>query len=178
MPSPVQLLRFRRGPVLALLVVVGLVGAAFIARDSLRPRLEPNGSLRVPAAYAGTTYAVDGLACLVARSVPVEIVEVQDSTTGGLRTRLRGRPPGSTVTVGFPVPPEAGDSLVGVRVAAGDERCFRVLLTPEQTGERRAGAVSVRVRYGPFGVLRTGLEITPPAVLDVTGTGTDPRARR
>ena len=178
MPSPVQLLRSRRRPVLALLVVVGLAGAGVIARGSLRPGLEPYGSIRVPAAYAGTTYAVDGLVCLFASSVPVEITEVRDSSADGVRTRLRGRPPGSTVTVGFPVPAEAGDSLVGARVAAGDQRCLRVLLTPEQTGERRAGAVSVRVRYGPFGVLRTGLEITPPAVLEVTGTGADPRVRR
>ncbi len=173
----VRLLRTHRRLVLTVLLVVGVAGALLIARGSLRPQLTTLAPVTVPAAYVGTTYAFDGLVCLAARSVPVQVAEVTDSDQGGVRTRLVGRPAGATVAVAFPVPADAGESLVGSRLGAGEERCLRVLTTQAATGERRAGPVRLRVRYGPFGVLRSGLEVTPPVVLQVTGTGTDPRTR-
>lgn len=169
--------RLRRKTVLVVLLVVGVLGGLVIARGSLRPQATTTGPVTLPEAYAGTTYALDGMACLAARSVPVTVTGASDSELQGVRTRAVLRPPSAPVTVAYPVPPDAGDPLVGARVAAGEERCFRVLVTASGTGERRAGPVEMRVRYGPFGLLRSTLRLTPPVTLQVTGTGADPRAR-
>ena len=175
--SAVRLLRNHRRLVLAGLAALGVLGALLISRGALRPELTTLAPVTVPQAYAGTTYAFDGLVCLAAKSVPAEITQASDSTLGTVRTRVVGRPAGAPVAVAFPVPPEAADPLVGGRVAAGDERCLRVLVTPSALGEHVAGPVRLQVRYGPFGLLRSGLEVTPPVRLQVTGTGTDPRGR-
>ncbi len=159
------------------MLLIGVVGALVIARGSLRPQATTTAAVTVPEAFAGTTYAFDGMACLAAKSVPVTVTSASDSELQGVRTRAAVRPPAAPVTVAYPAPPDAGDPLAGVRVAAGEERCFRVLVTASGTGERRAGPVEMRVTYGPFGLLRSTLRLTPPVTLQVTGTGTDPRAR-
>ena len=169
-------LRSRR-KLLLVVLLIGVVGALVIARGALRPQASTTAAVTVPEAYAGTTYAFDGMACLAAKSVPVTVTGASDSELQGVRTRAVARPPDAPVTVAYPAPADAGDPLVGVRVAAGEERCFRVLVTAAVTGEKRAGPVEMRVSYGPFGLLRSTLRLTPPVTLQVTGTGTDPRAR-
>ena len=76
----------------------------------------------------------------------------------------------------FPVPDGASRDLVGLQLDAGEEQCVRVLTTATAQGEVRGAPVEVRFSYGPLGVLRSGLTVTPPVVLQVTGTGTDPRS--
>ena len=51
-----------------------------------------------------------------------------------------------------------------------------MLVTADGQGDRSAGPVQVRFRYGPFGLFRASSTVTPPVVLQVTGTGTDPRS--
>ncbi len=168
--------RLKRGPTLALLLVVGLIGVVLIGRSSTRPTLYVLVPVAVPAAYAGTTYAFDGLVCLQAGSVGAEVVGVDASTVDGVRTEIALRPPGAPPAVAFPVDPGASAPLEGLRIAAGDDPCARVLVTADGQGERAAGPVQVRFRYGPLGLFRTTATVTPPVVLQVTGTGTDPRS--
>jgi len=167
--------RLKRGPVLALLLLVGIVGALLIARSSTMPQVDTAGEVTVPAAYAGTTYAVDTLVCLQTRGLAATVTEVRDGG-GPVTTLLRRRPADAAVAVAYPVAPDAGTTLQGVRIGAADEECVRVLATPSAQGDQRASAVTVRFRYGPFGILRSGVTVTPPVLLQVTGTGTDPRA--
>lgn len=167
--------RLRRGPVLGLLVIIGVVGTLLIARSSTRPGVDASGDVAVPAAYVGTTYAVDGLVCLQARGVEATVTKISDGT-GSVPTLLRGRPPGAPVAVAYPVAPDAGTSLVGLRIAAGDEECVRALVRPSAQGDQHAAPVTVRFRYGPFGLLRAGVTVTPSVLLHVVGTGPDPRA--
>lgn len=164
--------RLKRGPVLVLLLVVGVVGAFLIARSTARPTLEALAPVTVPMAYEGTTYAFDGLVCLRAGAFGAQVTEA----TGADGTSLALRPEGAPLTVAFPVPGGASQDLVGLELDAGEERCVRVLATPSAQGEARGGPVQVRFSYGPLGVLRSGLTVTPPVVLQVTGTGTDPRS--
>ena len=164
--------RLRRGPVVGLLVLVGVVGALLLARVAARPRVEVFSSITVPTAYAGTTYAFDGLVCLHASSIGAEVVDVR----AGPRTQLALRPPGEHVTVAFPVPARAAAPLVGTRLTAAEQQCTRLLVTPDDRGDLHAAPVSVRFRYGPLGLLRARVEVTPPVTLQVTGTGTDPRS--
>lgn len=163
--------RLKRGPVIALLLVVGVVGALLLGRGQLRPALDVYDPVVVPAAYAGTTYAVDGAVCLRASSAGASVSGVEDG--GG--TRIGLRPEGTPVTIAFPVAQDALAPLDGLDVAAGDSTCTRVLVTPDGQGEQRAQEVSLKVRYGPFGLLRTTMSVTPPVTLQVTGTGSDPR---
>ncbi|HEU0101847.1 MAG TPA: hypothetical protein VFR07_05950 [Mycobacteriales bacterium] len=163
--------RLKRGPILILLLVVGVVGALLVARSSVRPEVDVYSPVTVPAAYDGTTYAFDGLLCLRASSIGVTVDDV--SSSGG--TRLGLRPAGAPVTVAFPVEPDALAPLVGATVPAGDQVCTRLLLTAAGSGDRRAEPVRLAFRYGPFGVLRRSVTVTPPATLQVTGSGTDPR---
>ena len=167
--------RLKRGPVLVLLLVVGVVGAFLIARSTARPALEALAPVTVPMAYEGTTYAFDGLVCLRAGAFGERVTEVSGSG-GAVRTSLALRPAGAPLTVAFPVPDGASADLVGLELDAGEEQCVRVLATPAAQGEGRGGPVEVRFSYGPLGVLRSGLTVTPPVVLQVTGTGTDPRS--
>lgn len=168
--------RLKRGPALALLLIVGLVGSVLIGRASTRPTLYVLTPVTVPAAFAGTTYAFDGLVCLQAGSIGAEVSGVQTSTAAGVRTEIALRPPGSPPAVAFPVDAGASAPLEGLRIAAGDDPCARVLVTGDGQGDRAAGPVEVRFRYGPFGVFRASSTVTPPVVLQVTGTGTDPRS--
>lgn len=168
--------RLKRGPALAVLLLVGIGGALLIGRSSTRPTLDVYAPVTVPAAYAGTTYAVDGLVCLQAGRVGAEVVAAEGSTASGVRTELGLRPPGRPPAVAYPVTPDAVAPLVGLELAAGDLTCARVLTTADGPGERSAGPVQVRFRYGPFGLFRASSTVTPPVLLQVTGTGTDPRS--
>jgi hypothetical protein len=168
--------RLKRGPVLVLLVLVGLVGVFLIGRSSTRPVLDVLAPVTVPDAYAGTAYGFDGLVCLRASSVGAEVSAVEGGTGSGVRTQLLRRAQGSPPTVAFPVEGEPGGPVVGLRVAAGDSSCLRVVVAADRQGEQRARQVQVHVAYGPLGLLRSTLEVTPPVVLQVTGTGRDPRA--
>ena len=163
--------RLRRGPALTLLALVGVVGAFLLARGAVRPRLDVIAPITVPQAYAGTTYAFDGLLCLRASSIGAEVVDVRS----GPHTELALRPPGTPLTVAFPVQAGAAAPLVGTHLTAAEEQCTRLLLTPDATGDLRAAPVHVAFRYGPLGLLRSSVDVVPPVTLQVTGTGTDPR---
>ena len=164
--------RLKRGPVLGLLLLIGVVGGLLLLRSSTRPVVDVYGAIAVPDAYEGTTYAFDGLVCLSASSIGASVGSV---TTSG-STRIGLQPEGSRVTVAFPVPPEALGSLDGARIAAGEQLCTRLVVTADGRGELRADPVEVRFRYGPFGLLRASSTVEPPVTLQVTGTGPDPRA--
>ena len=168
--------RLKRGPVIVLLVLVGLFGTFFIGRSSTRPVLDVQAPVTVPQAYAGTPYAFDGLVCLRASSVAAEVTGVSGGTGGEVVTQLLQRPPGSPVTVAFPLEGDAGAPLDGLRVASGDSTCLRVVVAADGQGDQRAREVEVSVAYGPLGLLRSTLSVTPPVLLQVTGTGRDPRA--
>lgn len=163
--------RLKRGPVLVLLLVVGVVGALVLARSSVRPHIDVYGAVTVPAAYDGTTYAFDGLVCLRGSSVGATV----RSTATQAGTRIGLRPDGAPPAVAFPVAADAVRPLDGTAIPAGDQTCTRVLVSPHGQGDRRAAPVSVSFRYGPFGLLRSTVRVTPPVTLQVTGTGTDPR---
>lgn len=163
--------RLKRGPVVGLLLVVGLVGALLVARGSTRPHVDVFQGLTLPAAYDGTTYAFDGLLCVRASSVGATV----DGVSSGTGARLGLRPSGAPVTEAFPVAAGALSPLAGTRVAAGDQTCLRLLLTPHGSGDHRAAPVRLHFRYGPLGLLRSSVTVTPPITLQVTGTGTDPR---
>lgn len=163
--------RLKRGPVIVVLAVVAVLGVLLIGRSSVKPQVDVYGAITVPDAYDGTTYAFDGLVCLRASSIGARI---GGSADGG-DTRIGLRPDGAPVTIAYPV--RMGDirPLSGTQVSAGDQQCTRVLVTPHGAGQRRAGAVRVSFRYGPFGLLRSTATVVPPVTLQVTGTGTDPR---
>jgi len=163
--------RLKRGPVVGLLLIVGVVGALLVARSSVRPQVDVYGAVTVPAAYDGTTYAFDSLVCVHASSVGATVDDV--SAAGGTAVGLR--PAGRPVTVAFPVAADAVTPLEGTRIAAGDQTCTRLLVTARGRGDQRAGRVRLHFTYGPFGLLRRSQTVTPPVTLQVTGTGTDPR---
>ncbi len=163
--------RLKKGPVLGLLLVVGVVGALLLARNYVKPHVDVYAPVTVPAAYEGTTYAFDGLVCLRGSSSGATVSGTRD----GRDTRLGLRPDGAPVTVAFPVAAGAVRPLAGAQVPAGEQRCARVVVTPHAQGDVRAQAVRVSFRYGPFGVLRSTATVVPPVTLQVTGTGTDPR---
>lgn len=170
-PRLLQQYRLRRGPVLALLVLVGVVGALLISRASVRPQVDVFGPVAVPAAYAGTTYAFDGVLCVRATSVGTT---VSSSVPDGA-TRVGLRPEGTPPAIAYPVDDAAVRPLSGASVAAGDQVCTRLLVRPGTTGRAVAAPVRLSFRYGPFGLLRSSTTVTPPVTLDVTGTGQDPR---
>lgn len=163
--------RIKRGPVIGLLLIIGVVGGLLLARSSVRPKVEVYQGVSVPAAYDGTTYAFDGLVCVQASSIGATV----DSVSSGSVTRLGLRPAADPVTVAFPVAAGAVLPLQGAKLAAGDQECTRLLLTARGMGDRRAEPIRLHFRYGPFGLLRSSITVTPPVTLQVTGTGTDPR---
>ncbi|MCW2606723.1 MAG: hypothetical protein JWO60_1416 [Frankiales bacterium] len=164
----------RRGPVLVLLLVVGVVGAVLIAATQLRPSLAVYAPVRIPQAAAGTTYAVDEQLCLEGAQVGATVREVSTPDTARLTVDLRRQPDGPPV-IAFPVDPEAARSAVGARVPVRDELCLRLLVRPEQQGTAAAPEVSVGVRYGPGGVFRRTFRVRPPTTVEADRTGRDPR---
>lgn len=167
--------RLKRGPVVALLLVIGVVGALAIARSSTRPQVQTLSLVTVPEAYAGTTYAVDGLVCLQATAVGARVTEVTGEDAPAT-VDLVQRPPGTPPAVAYPVAPDDGTPLEGLELGRGEERCVRVLGRSDAQGDQRAGPVEVRFAYGPLGLLRAGVTVTPQLLLQVRGTGADPRA--
>ena len=166
---------------LAVLLVVGVVGALLIGRSSTRPTLDVlDARRRCPAAYAGTAYAFDGLVCLRAGSIGARVSGVDREHGGGVRTQIGLRPPGRAAGGG--VPGRGG----------GDRRRWRACGSPAgdavRPGARRPrdgpgraappGRCTVRFRYGPFGVFRTRATVTPPVVLQVTGHRDGPAQHR
>ena len=163
--------RLKRGPIIGLLLLIGVVGALLVARGSVRPQVDVYSPVTVPAAYAGTTYGFDSLVCVHASSIGATLDEVRSSGS----TRLGLRPAGRPVTVAFPVEPTALTSAEGLKIAAGDQQCTRLTVTAQGSGDQRPEPVRLHFTYGPFGLLRRSQTVTPPVVLQVTGTGTDPR---
>lgn len=163
--------RLKRGPVIGLALVVGVVGGFVLLRGSVRPTVDVAAPLAVPQAYDGTTYGFDGLVCVGASSVGATV-----RADDGAGTRIGLRPAGTPVTVAFPVAADALRPLDGARLSAGDELCTRLLVTPRGQGPQAAARVTLHFSYGPLGLLRTSRTVTPPITFQVTGTGTDPRA--
>ena len=168
--------RVRRKPLLIGVLVVGVVGAIAIFALGARPSAEPSQRILLERAFVGTTYAFDGLVCLGSPQVGAEVVGVEVEQAPGGTTRLVRPPDGGRPTIGFPAEDEGRD-VTGYRVPAGEADCtLRLLLTPDAQGRVQAGTLRIETAYGPFGLLRRTLEVTPEVALDVTGTGTDPRS--
>lgn len=167
--------RVRRRPLLLTVLGVGVVGALLIFALGARPSAEPSTTIGLEQAYAGTTYAFDGAVCLGSPQVAAEITALEVEQAAGSRTSLV-RPPDGPPSLGFPASDE-GEDVVGYRLPAGEDDCtLRVLVTPEQQGPVRPGTLRITMAYGPFGLLRRTAEVQPELVLDVTGTGDDPRS--
>ena len=167
--------RVRRRPLLIGVLLVGVVGALVIFAIGARPSAEPSGVIGLERAYAGTTYAFDGAICLGSPQVGSEVRSVEVEQAPGSTTELV-RPPDGPPSVGFPVSQE-GKDVRGYQLPAGQDDCtLRVLVTPEQQGRVEAGTLRISLSYGPFGLLRRTAEVQPQLVLEVTGTGEDPRS--
>lgn len=153
-----------------------MVSGLLVVVLGARPSAEALAPVGVPEARVGTSYAFDGVLCLGSQvaSSTVAGYDVEQSD-GGVTALVR--PPEGPITLGFPVDAAAGSSVEGFRVPAGDQDCsLRLLVTPQRTGRVVSGAVRVRLRYGPLGLLRRTVEVRPEVSLDVTGTGPDPRS--
>lgn len=168
--------RFRRRPLLLGVLGVAVVSGLLVLALGARPTAELGGSVVAEPAYVGTTYAFDGVVCVgsqVAGST-VEGVEVEQAP--GTTTELVRAPEGPP-TIGFPVDPSAQEEVEGLVVPAGELDCtVRLLVTPDRQGRLEAGTLRVRVSYGPGGLLRRTAGVRPDVVLQVTGTGPDPRS--
>jgi hypothetical protein len=168
--------RFRRRDLLLGVLVVAVVSGLLLWTLAARPTADALGSVGVERAHVGTTYGFDGVVCLGSdlASSTVDGVTVQQAPGG--RTALV-RVPEESITLGFPVDPDAGGPVDGFEVPAGERDCtLRVLLTPDEQGRVEAGLLELHLRYGPFGLLRRTASVRPDLVLDVTETGPDPRA--
>lgn len=170
--------RVRRTPLLVVVLVVGVVGAAAIFALEARPDADAFVPVAVSDARVGTAYAFDGVLCLDSPSVDARVLSVEVEQAPGGTTRVLEPPEGARTTLGFPVDDAAaGTAPEDYRVPAGEQDCdLRLLVTPTELGTVDAGTVRVQLGYGPFGLLRRTAEVEPPVVLEVTGTGTDPRS--
>lgn len=173
--KPRRRLSRRQKQVLALVAALGLLVLAALLVRGIRPVAIAADVAEVPDAQVGTTYAFDGSVCLEAvGGATVRGVEVRDAPGG--RTELRLAPPDERPTVAFPLAEVTGEPLEGYEVPAGELDCeLRVLVTPTSTGDVLAGEVRVSLSYGPLGLLRRTAVVVPRVLLDVTGSGTDPR---
>lgn len=170
--------RVRRTPLLVVVLVVGVVGALAIFALEARPDAEAFVPVAVSDAHVGTAYAFDGVVCLDSPRVDARVLSVEVEQAPGGTTQVLEPPEGARTTLGFPVDSAAaGSDPGGYRVPAGEQDCrLRLLVTPDEVGTVAAGAVRVQLGYGPFGLLRRTAEVRPPVVLEVTGTGPDPRS--
>ena len=167
----------RRKPLLLSLLAVGVVGGVVIFALQSRPDAGGTDAVRLGDAYAGTDYAFDGTLCLDSPVVDAEVLSIEVEQAPGSTTRVLVPGEDARVTLGFPVQDDSGEVPVGYVVPSGETDCtLRVLVTPEEQGTVEAGTVRVRLGYGPFGLLRRTAEVQLQVVLDVTGTGTDPRS--
>lgn len=167
--------RVRRRPLLIGVAVVAVVSGVTVFALGARPDVVVLNAVPLDRGYVDTTYAYDGLVCVGSEVTSTRVAEVRVRQSEGARTELVLPPEGEPPTVGFPVEP-GGPAVAGWSVPAGEPDCgLRVLVTPTRTGPVRAGELEMSLAYGPGGVLRRTVEITPDVSLDVTGTGTDPR---
>lgn len=158
------------------LLTVGVLGALVIVALGARPSAEASLTVGLERSYVGTTYAFDGVVCVVSPQLAAEVLSVEVEQAEGSTTRLVRPPPGPPV-IGFPVA-DAGDDVADHPVPPGEGDCrLRLLVTPTRTGAVTAGTLRIRMAYGPWGLLRRTAAVQPEIRLDVTGTGTDPRAR-
>lgn len=168
--------RFRRRPLLLGVLVIAVVSGVLLFAYGARPSGDTLGPVQLDEAHVGTPYAFDGVVCLgsqVADST-VDSVTVQQAPGG---TTQLVRPPEGPLTLGFPVEPDAGGPVAGYEIPAGGQDCtLRVLFTPEQQGRAEAGTLRVRLRYGPFGLLRSTVVVQPDVAVEATETGPDPRS--
>lgn len=167
--------RLRRGPALALLVVVGVLGSVVIVAGQLRPSLDVYDPVVVTGAAVGTTYAVDDQLCLRAAEVAARVSDVRVADAPGLDVALGLPPDDRPPVIAFPVEPDAVRPLEDALAPTDALLCLRLLLTPEREGTLPAPQVSVAVRYGPFGLLRRTFDVRPPTTVQADRTGTDPR---
>jgi hypothetical protein len=168
--------RFRRRPLLGGVLTVGLVGAVAIFALQARPGANSPATVRLERGYVGTTYAFDGGVCLSAPRVAAEVLDVAVEQVPGSTTRLVRPPEGARPTLGFPAADDGADVAGYLVTPGGDDCTLRLLVTPSRTGTLRPGTVSVRLAYGPFGLLRRTARVRPAVTLDVTGEGADPRS--
>ncbi|MEX2289721.1 MAG: hypothetical protein WD794_05270 [Mycobacteriales bacterium] len=185
--------RVRRTPALVAILTVGGLGVLVILALNARPSAEASSAVGLERGYVGTTYAFDGLVCVLSPQVAAEVLSVEVEQAEGSVTRLV-RPPSGPPVIGFPVDDPAdgadpgdgggggdpadgqGDDVAGYPVPPGEGDCtLRVLVTPTRTGAVTAGTLRIRMAYGPSGLLRRTAAVRPEIRLDVTGTGRDPR---
>lgn len=166
----------RRKPLLLGLLAVGIGGGIVIFALQSRPDAGGTDAVQLPDAYVGTDYAFDGTLCLDSPVVDAEVLSIEIEQAAGSTTRVLVPSKDARVTLAFPVQDDSGEVPEGYVVPAGETNCtLRVLVTPQEQGTVEAGTVRVRLGYGPFGLLRRTAEVQPQVLLEVTGTGTDPR---
>lgn len=167
----------RRKPLLLGLLAMGVAGGLVIFALQTRPDAGGTDTVRLPDAYVGTDYAFDGTLCLDSPVVDAEVLSIVVEQAPGSTTKVLVPSEDARVTLGFPVQDDSGEVPAGYAVPAGETDCtLRVLVTPLAQGTVEAGTVRVQLGYGPFGLLRRNAEVQPDVVLEVTGTGTDPRS--
>lgn len=168
--------RWRRRPLLLGVLVVAVVSGVAVLAVGARPSAEPVGEVLASPAHVGTTYAFDGVVCVGSQVTGSTLAGVEVEQAPGGRTALVRAPEGPPY-LGFPVARGHGEPVDGYDVPAGEQDCgLRLLLTPDRLGRISAGALRVRLRYGPLGLLRRTVTVRPDVVLDVGETGPDPRA--
>ena len=169
--------RFRRRPLLLGVLVVAVVSGALVFALGARPTAELGGQVIAEPIYVGSTYAFDGVVCLGSQVTGSTVEGVEVEQAAGTTTDLVRGPEGAP-TLGFPVDPEAQQEVDGLEVPAGELDCTqRLLVTPDRQGRLEVGTLKVRLSYGPGGLLRRTATVRPDVVLEVTGTGPDPRAQ-
>jgi hypothetical protein len=168
--------RWRRRPLLLGVLAVAVVSGLVVFAVGARPSADPVGEVLASPAHVGTTYAFDGVVCVGSQVTGSTVVGVGVQQAAGGRTELVRTPDGPPY-LGFPVDPDDGRPVDGLDVPAGEQDCtLRLLVTPDRRGRIAAGELEVRLRYGPFGLLRRTASVRPDVVLDVQETGPDPRA--
>ena len=168
--------RVRRRTLLLGVLVVAVLSGLLVLALGARPSVESGGTVLAEPAYVGTTYAFDGVVCLGSQvaGATLEGFEVEQAA-GSTIGLVRG--PEGPPTLGYPVDPQAQEEVEGLEVPAGELDCtLRLLVTPEREGRLRVGTLEVRLRYGPGGLLRRTASLRPDVVVQVTGTGPDPRS--
>lgn len=169
--------RFRRRTLILGVLVVAVLSGLLVFALGARPTAESGGDVLAEPAYVGTTYAFDGVVCLGSQVAGSTVEGVEVEQAAGTTTDLVRGPDGAP-TLGFPVDLEAQEEIEGLEVPAGELDCTqRLLVTPEREGRVEVGTLKVRLSYGPGGVLRRTASLRPDVVLQVTGTGPDPRSQ-
>ena len=158
------------------MLVVAVLSGLLVYALGARPTAELGGQVLAEPAYVGTTYAFDGVVCLGSQTASSTVEEVTVEQAAGTTIELVRGPEGAP-TIGFPVDPEAQEEVEGLELPAGELDCtLRLLVTPQRQGTLQVGTLDVRLSYGPGGLLRSTATIQPDVVLQVTGSGPDPRS--